>query len=607
MSDFYFRRFEHRRPPPPLAHSPARELLWQFLAIVALVLGANYIRWRWTSSLNFDALWFAIPLAVAETLAYVGLLLFTFNLWKTRDVPRQPPPRTVSECSDHPPPEDRPLSVDVFITTYNEEEELVRLSIQDAKRLHYPHPLELRIHVLDDGRRPTMRQVAQEEGVHYITRGNNVGFKAGNLRNAMEQTSGDFIVICDADTRLFPTFLQHTLGYFRDNDVAWVQTPQWFYDIPEGVALPDWLGRRLGGFGRAVGRGVQRLVGEVRFGQDPFVNDPQMFYDVILRRRNWCHASFCCGAGSVHRREAVMQAALRSFALAVDREVDKFAQDIPDRQLRADFSDAMRTQVAIEQELTPYKFHVSEDIYTSIVLHNDPDRRWKSVLHPQPESRMLSPQDLLTWMIQRFKYAGGTLDIALRDNPLFKGRMRLPQRLMYLTTFWSYLGCLWNIVFLLAPIIYLFTGIAPLASYSAAFYWHALPFLVLTEIAFMVGTWGVRSWDGKASYLSFFPVNFRALWTVLRGEKIKFHVTPKDRQEGNFLHLVWPQVAVIVLTLGGLAYAAFRVWGQGRADELPNLVVNAAWGLNNVFAMLPLVRAALWRPQDEESAAAQAA
>lgn len=606
MSDFYFRRFEHRRPPPPLAHSPARELLWQFLAIVALVLGANYIRWRWTSSLNFDALWFAIPLAVAETLAYVGLLLFTFNLWKTRDVPRQPPPRTVSECSDHPPPEDRPLSVDVFITTYNEEEELVRLSIQDAKRLHYPHPLELRIHVLDDGRRPTMRQVAQEEGVHYITRGNNVGFKAGNLRNAMEQTSGDFIVICDADTRLFPTFLEHTLGYFRDNDVAWVQTPQWFYDLPEGVALPEWLGRRLGSFGRAVGRGVQRLVGEVRFGQDPFVNDPQMFYDVILRRRNWCHASFCCGAGSVHRREAVMQAALRSFALAVDREVDKFAQDIPDRQLRADFSDAMRTQVAIEQELTPYKFHVSEDIYTSIVLHNDPDRRWKSVLHPQVESRMLSPQDLLTWMIQRFKYAGGTLDIALRDNPLFKGRMRLPQRLMYLTTFWSYLGCLWNIVFLLAPIIYLFTGIAPLASYSAAFYWHALPFLVLTEIAFLVGTWGVRSWDGKASYLSFFPVNFRALWTVLRGEKIKFHVTPKDRQEGNFLHLVWPQVAVIVLTLGGLAYAAFRVWGQGRADELPNLVVNAAWGLNNVFAMLPLVRAALWRPQDEESAAAQA-
>jgi cellulose synthase (UDP-forming) len=39
---------------------------------------------------------------------------------------------------------------------------------------------------------------------------------------------------------------------------------------------------------------------------------------------------------------------------------------------------------------------VSEDIYTSIVLHNDVDRRWKAVMHPGMESKMLSPQDLLS-------------------------------------------------------------------------------------------------------------------------------------------------------------------------------------------------------------------
>lgn len=606
MSDFYFRRFEHRRPPAPVPHSPARELAWQFLAIVALVLGANYIRWRWAESLNYDALWFAIPLALAETCAYLGLVLFAFNLWLTRDTPRRPPPATVGECSDDTAGT-RPVAVDIFVTTYNEDEELVRLSIQDAKRVTYPHPVDLRIHVLDDGRRPAMRQVADEEGVHYISRSNNVGFKAGNLRNAMEQTSGDFIVICDADTRLFPTFLEHTLGYFRDADVAWVQTPQWFYDLPEGTPLPQWLGRRLGALGRVLGRGVERIAGPIHVGRDPFVNDPQMFYDVILRRRNWCNASFCCGAGSVHRREAVMQAALRSYALSVDREVGRYARKIPDPELRGDFSDAMRTQVALEQELTPYKFHVSEDIYTSIVLHSDPVRRWKSVLHPQVESRMLSPQDLLSWMIQRFKYAGGTLDIALRDNPLAKGGMGLAQRLMYLSSIWGYLGCLWNLVFLAAPVIYLFTGIAPLSSYSSAFYLHALPFLLVNELAFLVGTWGVRSWDGRASYLSFFPVNFRALWTVLRGQKIKFHVTPKDRQEGSFLHLVIPQVVVIVLTLAGLAYAGWRVAFGGHAEELSNLVVNAVWGLHNVIAMLPLVRAATWKPEEEPAAAGEPA
>ncbi|MBM0271847.1 hypothetical protein JNS94_29555, partial [Klebsiella pneumoniae] len=41
----------------------------------------------------------------------------------------------------------------------------------------------------------------------------------------------------------------------------------------------------------------------------------RLFYDVILRRRNWANAAFCCCAASVHRREAVMQAALRSLSL----------------------------------------------------------------------------------------------------------------------------------------------------------------------------------------------------------------------------------------------------------------------------------------------------
>jgi cellulose synthase (UDP-forming) len=72
------------------------------------------------------------------------------------------------------------------------------------------------IHVLNNGKRPAMEAVAREEWVNYITRTDNVGFKAGNLRNVMAATSGDFILICDADMRPFPTFLEETLGYFRD-------------------------------------------------------------------------------------------------------------------------------------------------------------------------------------------------------------------------------------------------------------------------------------------------------------------------------------------------------------------------------------------------------
>lgn len=601
---FYFDRFEQRQPPEPVPYRPAIELIWQFLVVIALVLGGNYIYWRWTSSLNYDAMWFAVPLAFAETCAYFGLFLFAFNLWKTRDYPQQPAPEKISQCLAEaiPPEEDRPLKVDLFIASYSEEEELVRLSIRDAKNVYYPHAIEYRIFVLDDGRRASMKALCDEEGIGYITRSNNMGFKAGNLRNAMEKTDGDFIVICDADTRVFPTILEQTLGYFRDPQVAWVQTPQWFYDLPEGKPLPEVWQRHAGVVGLLAGKFIERIAGPIHLGRDPFANDPQMFYDVIQRRRNWANASFCCGAGSIHRREAVMQGALLAYALSVEQEVEKHTRDIDDADLREDLQQAIRTQASMDTELTPYKFHVSEDIYTSIVLHSDPQHHWKSVMHPQVQSKMLSPQDLQTWMVQRFKYAGGSLDIALRDNPVFKGNLTLPQRIMYLTTFWSYLGCIWNFIFLIAPTVFLVTGISPVSSYSTPFYWHFIPFIVLTELAFMFGTWGVSAWDGKSSYLSFFPVNFQALANVLRGEKIKFPVTPKERQEGTFLHLVYPQFAIIVLSILGLIIG-FTKLAMGVPMDVSGFLINVFWSINNIAAMYPIVRAAFWKPDYAQASA----
>ena len=596
---FYFDRFEGRTPPDPTPYRPRIELLWQFFAVLALILGGNYLVWRWTETLNPAAMWFALPLVMAETMAYIGLFFYTFNLWRTRDYPEQPAPSCFSQCNRAEHAEDRPLRVDVFITTYSEEEELVRLSIQDAKKLEYPHPIELKIYILDDGRRPLMKSVAEQEGALYITRDNNIGFKAGNLRNAMEKTDGDFIVICDADTRVFPTMLTQTLGYFRDPDVAWVQTPQWFYDLPAGKPLPVVWQKYAGRLGYWTGRALERVAGPIQLGKDPFVNDPQMFYDVIQRRRNAVNASFCCGAGSIHRREAVMQAALREYAHAIEREVRQHSREISDPMLRADLEDAVRGQVALEMEFTPYKFHVSEDIYTSIELHADPTRQWKSVLHPRVQSKMLSPQDLQTWVVQRYKYAGGSLDIALRDNPLFSGNMTVSQRLMYMTTFWSYFGCIWNFVFLIAPSIYLITGISPVTAYSTPFYWHFLPFIICTELAFMFATWGVESWSGKASFMSFFSINFTALAQVLRGEKVKFPVTPKSRQEGTFLHLVYPQIGILILTVVGL------LWGVGRLlldlpIDVSGFMINIFWGINNIALMIPMIRSAVWQPDDDQ-------
>jgi cellulose synthase (UDP-forming) len=222
------------------------------------------------------------------------------------------------------------------------------------------------------------------------------------------------------------------------------------------------------------------------------------------------------------------------------------------------------------------------------------------VLHPDVESKMLSPQDLLSWTIQRFKYAGGSLDIALNDNPVIRPGLTWPQRVMYAATFWSYLGALWNTVFLLAPLVYLYFGISPVSAYTSDFFLHSVPFLVANELAFMIATWGVSGYKGKVFYLATFPISLRAISAVLKGETIKFPVTPKDRQSGVHLRLVWPQIAVIVLTLAGLAFAAVRL-ALGSADySLGGLIVNAFWALHNVVAMAIFVLAAFWAPEEEK-------
>ncbi len=75
------------------------------------------------------------------------------------------PPTEINDClrADEAV-ESRPIKVDLFIATYSEDVELVRLSIRDAMQMTYPGPLDYKVHVLDDGRRPEMKAVCEQEG-----------------------------------------------------------------------------------------------------------------------------------------------------------------------------------------------------------------------------------------------------------------------------------------------------------------------------------------------------------------------------------------------------------------------------------------------------------
>ena len=83
-----------------------------------------------------------------------------------------------------------------------------------------------------------------------------------------------------------------------------------------------------------------------------------------------------------------MEAALKEYAKTIAEQAkcfSAFATCTADQDL---LEKVLRKELSVSTELMPYKFHVSEDIYTSILLHGDKARNWKSVYHPQVESKM---------------------------------------------------------------------------------------------------------------------------------------------------------------------------------------------------------------------------
>ena len=120
-------------------------------------------------------------------------------------------------------------SIDVLICTYNEPLYLLEMTIAAAANLEYPGN-SLKVYVCDDGNRSELRKLCGRYGIGYIGRKDNYGAKAGNINHALAQVDGELFAVLDADMIPKKDFLQKTVGYFCDPGVAFVQTPQIYYN-----------------------------------------------------------------------------------------------------------------------------------------------------------------------------------------------------------------------------------------------------------------------------------------------------------------------------------------------------------------------------------------
>ena len=184
----------------------------RLLVITFFLVASWYMFWR-LGSFNPEAMFFSLSLYVAEVYGLFSSALHVFMV--ARLTRREPKPVIEGK------------TVDVFIPTINESVDLVRKTIIAVNNMDYEHITWL----LDDGHRPEMKALAEQYGIQYLSRETNEHAKAGNLNYAFEHSKGDFICIFDADHCPQKNFITNTIGYFADDNVAFVQTPQDFYNL----------------------------------------------------------------------------------------------------------------------------------------------------------------------------------------------------------------------------------------------------------------------------------------------------------------------------------------------------------------------------------------
>lgn len=263
-------------PLLPLARPWARLIVF---VIVWLVVG-RYVAWRLTDTVwpaqgdPVDVAWVWFCFAI-EAVAFFDAFILYLTFLRTAD--RHAEADRYEARLRALAPADLP-SVDVFIPTYNEPLEVLEKTITGALCLDYPN---VRVWVLDDGRRAWLKQFCEARGVGYFTRADNVHAKAGNINHALAHTSGDFVAVFDADFIPKRNFLWRTVGFFADPKIGIVQVPHAFYNsdpMQTNLALRRTL-----------------------------PDDQRFFFEAIMPSRDAWDAAFCCGSNAVIRRAALDQ------------------------------------------------------------------------------------------------------------------------------------------------------------------------------------------------------------------------------------------------------------------------------------------------------------
>ncbi|WP_127475882.1 glycosyltransferase [Microbacterium sulfonylureivorans] len=268
-----------------------------------------------------------------------------------------------------------------------------------------------------------------------------------------------------------------------------------------------------------------------------------VFYRFAQRGRNRFNAAFCVGTNVIFRRAAI------------------------------DDIGGMHTDSK------------SEDVWTALSLH---ERGWRSIYIPDVLAVGDAPETIEAFSKQQLRWATGGFEILLTHNPLNpKRRLTGDQRIQYFVTATFYLTGICPLLLILVPPLEIYFDLRPMdltitpltwGLYYAGFY--AMQILLAW---FVVGSF---RWETLTLSTVSFPIYTKALWNVITGKDVGWHVTGTATRRSPFNFIV-PQLLFFVFLALTSVVAIWRDANHG------SLTLATAWNVTNTLILAAFIGAAL--------------
>ena len=366
-----------------------------YLALGTFVI-LRYFFWRFSSTLPPISSPFdfvpGVILALAEFYCIAMMFLSLFSA--IQPITRRPAAKVSS--ADAP-------TVDVFVPSYNEPLEIVAATLAAAKAMHYPQE-KLRIFLLDDG---ATQQKLDSDDYDAASRA------AGRARQFKKLCAelGVTYLARERNEHAKAGNLNNGLDH-SDGDLVLVLDAD---HAPSRVFLNETVGHFLADEKLFLVQTPHFFLNgdpiERNLGLDGAPSENEMFYGLVQKGLDKWNSAFFCGSAALLRRQAL-------------EEVGGFSGS-----------------------------SVTEDAETALELHS---RGWKSLYVDKPMVAGLQPETFAAFIGQRSRWARGMMQILMLKSPIWTRGLSMAQRLCYLSSTMFWLFPLSRMVFLFAPLAYIF-------------------------------------------------------------------------------------------------------------------------------------------------------